>query len=126
MTKCVFPNCSFTGSPEYCFRHKEKGIKQPNKPKPIKKVSDREKARKAELKKMYPVFLSKPENALCGLKLKGCLGKATVIHHLRGRIGDQVFEVKDWMASCIWCNIQVENDPKAIEKGLKIKQHSNG
>lgn len=85
----------------------------------IPKKSTKQKDIDKELKKMYPVFLSQPGNEYCLVKQKGCLDKATTVHHLRGRIGDQVFEVKDWMPSCVWCNISLENDPLAKEKGLK-------
>lgn len=87
--------------------------------KEIPKKSDKQKEIDKELKKMYLVFLSKPENKYCKVKQPGCTKVATVVHHLRGRIGDQVFEVKDWMPSCPLCNIVLENDPKAREKGLK-------
>jgi hypothetical protein len=120
MTKCVFPNCSFTGSPEYCFRHKPKNSPKEVKPKKaIAKKSDKQKEIDKELKKLYPVFLALPENERCQLKLKGCLDKANVVHHVRSRIGQQVFEVKDWLASCAPCNNALENDPDAYKKGLK-------
>lgn len=119
MAKCKFPNCNFEGAPEYCFRHKEKGVKTAKVPKPIAKKSDKQKEIDRELKKLYPVFLALPENEHCQLKLKGCLGKANVVHHVRSRIGQQVFETKDWLSSCSFCNNALENDPDAYKKGLK-------
>lgn len=106
---------------DFCIQHsKMMGIEKPKKePKPIAKKSDNQKSIDKELKKLYPIFLAEPENERCAVKQKGCLGKATVVHHVRGRIGEQVFETKDWMPSCIWCNMSLENDPKAKEKGLK-------
>jgi len=120
MAKCKSLLCPFEGSPEYCFRHKPKGQPKEVKPKkPIAKKSDKQKEIDKELKKLYPVFLALPENKHCQLKLKGCLGKANVVHHVRSRIGQQVFEVKDWLPSCSFCNNALENDPLAYEKGLK-------
>lgn len=117
--KCDRPK---QGNTDYCSTHnKALGIKVEKEKKvyQIPKVSNNEKERKKELAKMYPVYLSEPGNEFCQLKLKGCLGKASTVHHLRGRIGDQVFEINDWMPSCSWCNILVENDPEAYQKELK-------
>lgn len=121
MSKCKWPGCNKDVPDEYCVPHgkyfgkkeKEKKVYR------IPKKSDKKKEIDKELSKMYPVFLSEPGNEYCRIKLKGCLGKATTVHHERGRIGDQVFEVKDWVPSCIWCNISLENDPDAYKKGLK-------
>lgn len=90
----------------------------------IVKVSDIEKERKKRLKKEYPVYLSRPDNKACKVKMKGCTGKSTVVHHVRGRIGDQVFDQKDWLPSCIFCNGALENDPEAHKKGLKKSIHT--
>ena len=69
---------------------------------------------------MYPVFLAKPENKYCKVKMPGCTKIANVIHHVKGRIGDQVFEVKDWLPCCASCNIVLESrDGEARAKGFK-------
>lgn len=124
MSKCQFPGCikQLPEGRKYCLPHgKYFGEKEEKKLKTytIPNKSDKKKEIDKELSKMYHVFLAEPGNDVCQLKLKGCLKKATVVHHLRGRIGDQVFEIKDWRASCVWCNISLENDPEAYKKGLK-------
>lgn len=114
------------GTSKYCLFHKKmsgepKEVKVPN---PIPKVSDTEKERKKRLKKEYPVYLSKPQNKSCKIKMTGCTGKATVVHHTRGREGDQVFEQKDWMPSCVSCNGVLETKhAESVDKGFKKPRH---
>lgn len=79
-----------------------------------------------ELKKLYPVFLAKPANKKCKLKMEGCTKIATTVHHVRGRIGEQVFVQKDWLPSCVNCNGKVEEKhAEAAAKGLKKSKFTN-
>lgn len=122
MPQCSFPGCSrHAESNGYCIFHKGYSNSVSVKvPKEIPKKSDKQKDIDKELKKMYPVFLAKPENKYCKVKMEGCTKIATVIHHVRGRIGYQVFEVKDWLPSCPSCNIILESkDAEARAKGVK-------
>lgn len=121
-----YPLCPFCRSDADCPRHKDKHVAKESKPKKaIAKKSDNKIQVDKELKKMYPVFLAE-KLFICEIKSPECTGTATVIHHMRGRIGDQVFVIEDWMASCPRCNGFVEdNDAWAREKGFKLNQHSN-
>ena len=93
---------------------------------PINRESVKMKATKKDLKKEYPKFLK--SHPFCELKISPeCTKIATVIHHVRGRIGEQVHRQEDWMASCPACNSHVENkDAEAREKGLKKSKFNAG
>lgn len=119
---CNFPTCDrHAESTGYCLFHRMFSNSVAVKvPKEIAKKSGKQKEIDKELKKMYPLFLAKPENKYCKIKMTGCTKIATVIHHVRGRIGDQIFEVKDWLPSCASCNIVLESkDAEARAKGVK-------
>lgn len=128
MPNCLFPTCNRNAeSNGYCICHKiysnSVSVKVPRE---IPKKSSNQKEIDKELKKMYPVFLAKPDNRYCKVKMKGCTKVATVVHHVRGRIGDQVFEVKDWLPSCPHCNIYLESkDKEARDKGVKKSKFHN-
>lgn len=119
---CLFPTCSrHPESNGYCIFHKiysnSAEVKMPKEP---KKVSDTRKEANKELKKLYIAYLSKPENKYCKVQLNGCTNVANVVHHVRGRIGEQVFNQADWLACCPSCNIVLESqDSLAREKGVK-------
>lgn len=122
IVKCLFPTCG--RHPEtngYCIYHKgfSNGVVV-KLTKPIPNKSENKKEIDKVLKKRYPVFLSKPENKYCKIKMEGCTKIANVVHHVRGRVGDQVFEEKDWLASCPSCNILLESkDQLARDMGVK-------
>jgi hypothetical protein len=79
-----------------------------------------------ELARLYGIFLAKPKNKNCLVKIdSGCTGKATVVHHVCGREGKQKFEQKDWLPSCAYCNIKLEQkDGAARDKGVKKSKFS--
>lgn len=84
------------------------------------------KSNMATLRPMYAEFLAEPGNDVCKLKMDGCTHKAVTVHHSKGRIGDLLFDQTFWMASCLICNITVEEkDSEARGKGLKISKFSN-
>lgn len=130
--KCTWPHpCNKDKLPGqlYCTDHcRALGIR-PEKlskgPQPIKKKSENKKQIDRELKKMYPVFLAE-KRFICEIQSPDCTGTATVVHHMKGRVGEQVFIIEDWMACCSRCNGYVEeHDAWAREKGFKLNQHSN-
>lgn len=88
------------------------GIKketEPEKPKPIKKANAAKKKENRKLKKAYAIYLAKPENQLCNIRIdEGCTIEATVVNHTRRR-GKNVFNEKDWEPSCVNCNTAIEN-----------------
>jgi hypothetical protein len=122
---CAFPLCKRVAqSNGYCVGHRiyTGTVIEKSKPKPIPKRSEKMTAAMKELKKLYKIYLQK--NPVCKLEMPGCTKTARVIHHSRGREGKQLMNVKDWMPSCLSCNIQVElNDGIARDKGLKKSKH---
>lgn len=90
-------------------------------PEPIAKRSDKMKDLMKVYKPQVTEFLSRPENQDCKIKMAGCTGKATQVHHSAGRLGNQLLNEDDMIPSCSHCNvIGVEvNDAEAREKGFK-------
>lgn len=101
------------------------GIKAPESkkpPKPLPKRSDKMKAIIRELKKLYPIFLR--SHTACAIKSEICTGKATVIHHSKGRGLNEILDQRTWIPSCSACNIHIEKKDKwAREKGFKVSKH---
>lgn len=128
MSECLFPYCKQFAQPNgYCIGHRQ--FSSSVSVKPAKKIpvrSENQKAVIAELKKLYKIFLAKPGNQKCKVKMEGCTGKAETIHHTRSRIGEQVFEQKDWLSCCVWCNGRLEEkDAEARVKGVKKSKFNN-
>ncbi len=132
MSKCLFPTCkSHPQSNGYCVFHRIYANSTAVKVQlELPKESKKQRSIKAELKKQYPIFLAKPGNKYCKVKYEGCTKIATVVHHVVDRVGEQVFNQKDWLAVCPNCNLMVEtNHAKAVKDGFKksritkVKKH---
>lgn len=121
--QCEFPNCrSNKVRGIYCIGHaKMMGVEKPPKEKqPIGKEGDKLKEEKKKYKKLSEDFLKKPENQECKIKMEGCTGKATQVHHAAGRSGKQLTNVEDFIPSCTNCNLKVEiKNLEAKELGFK-------
>jgi hypothetical protein len=125
---CEFPGCS--RHPEkngYCIGHRiySNAPVVKEKPKAIPKRSEKMQETMKSLKKDYNIFLAKPENKLCKLRIDAeCTKQATAVHHLKGRTGKNLTDQHFWLPSCSHCNNQVEKkDAEAREKGLKLSKH---
>jgi hypothetical protein len=83
---------------------------------PIKKAS---KKRAKELREYKPVrrsFLK--AHPTCEVKLPGCQGKATEIHHQAGREGKKLLDVTDFLSCCRSCHRNITDDSReAIASG---------
>ncbi len=124
MSDCLFPICYWPAkSNGYCMHHQAyAGSVVPKPVKEISKESVKMKGVKAELKKLYPIFLQKHKK--CQLKMEGCTKESTVVHHTEGRGPAEVLNQKTWKASCVGCNLQVEiKHAEAESKGLKVSRH---
>jgi hypothetical protein len=136
--KCSWPTCtSYAMDNGLCTSHNKyygpedlKGVSKPTQPakpvkkarKPIKKQSDKMKLAMKELAKLVKKKLA--EQPECELKMQGCEGRAVTCHHSKGRVGKQLLNYKNLMASCSHCNlIAEEKDAEAREKGIKKSQH---
>lgn len=101
-------------------RQMKNGTRLPDvKPaKPIKKESSKMTQVKQELKKLYTIFLAKRKK--CEVKSPECTKIATCVHHVHGRLKDNLMNQASWKASCEACNSWVErNHAKAAEMGMK-------
>jgi hypothetical protein len=118
---CLFPTCSVhPESNGYCLHHQMYSNSVSVKiKKEIPKRSESMKETMKELKKLYPVFLAKHPN--CEVKLSPeCTKKATCVHHINGRLKDNILNVETFMASCETCNLYVEtHSALAKAKGVK-------
>lgn len=106
---------------------KNGSIQKPEKPKPdpIGKRSDKMKEEMKLYKPHVKEYLARPDNQECKANMKGCTGKATVVHHKRGR-GINLRIEKHWLPTCSFCNIEIERlDSVAREKGLKESKFLN-
>lgn len=127
--ECAFPLCTrHAESNSYCIFHKIYGKQEPEKVKVyvIPKRSEKQKKVMAELRKLYPVFLEK--HPLCEVRLSpDCTKIATCIHHVRGRLKDNLFNVKSWKSCCETCNLRAETHHKeAEEAGMKKSKFKTG
>lgn len=97
---------------------KEIKVRAPKVPKAVNKRSEKQKGVIAELKKLYPIFLSKRKT--CEIQGPECTVKATCIHHTEGRLPSKVLDSTKWVASCEKCNLWCEtHHADAAKKGFK-------
>lgn len=98
--------------------------KNPDKPK--KEIPKRSKKMKGvikEVKKLYEIYLAKPENQICLIQSPVCTKVATVVNHKRRR-GANIANVKDWEPCCPACNGYIENHTSwAVKNGHLISAH---
>ena len=88
-----------------------------DKPKSIRPVSKKRQGEMDEYSKKRLAFLALHNN--CQAKLVGCTGKATDIHHSKGRVGDNYLNISTWFALCRVCHSYLETNPlKAKELGF--------
>ena len=93
----------------------QKKGKTTKKPK-IKRVSKKRAKQEREYKPIRKKFLA--DNPLCGLKLPGCTGAATEVHHQAGREGKRLLDVNDFIGACSNCHkIATEKSKEAIVAG---------
>lgn len=87
-----------------------------------KPVSKKQAKALREYSKISKAFLA--EHEMCEIQSPECTGKATEIHHTKGRIGALLIDTKYFMASCSCCNQYVEkHDAWARENGFKKSKH---
>lgn len=100
----------------------KKKSKTKEKPKPIKKISDKQKKINAAYTALRKVFMQ--TNPIC--QFRGCVAKSTECHHVRGRGKEYMLDTSTWMALCShhhdWCH---HNDKEARELGYIKSRLSN-
>jgi len=85
------------------FNKSGKQLEAPNK----KSISQAARDRKYNLQ----AAAYKVKNPLCMAKLIGCQKHTEDIHHKIGRIGDNLFDEKQWLPCCRSCHNQIEANP---------------
>lgn len=91
--------------------------------KPIKAVADKRNKQNKEYSSIRKVHLE--EKPFCELKLPGCGGFATEVHHMKGRIGNLLTNRRYFKSTCRSCHQWVtENSMEAIQLGLSLSRHN--
>jgi len=91
--------------------------------KPIPKRSEKMKGIISALRPLYDRFLK--NRTECEIKSPECTGRATQVHHTKGRGVKVILDDTYWKASCSACNLYVERkDAEAREKGHKVSKHA--
>jgi hypothetical protein len=94
--------------------------REAKKPKPIKKVSDKQKKINAAYTILRKQFLKNHPN--CQAQLEGCTYQATDCHHSKGRTGSNMLDETTYIALCHNCHVKVELSP-TMAKLLGLSQN---
>lgn len=133
MAKCKSLLCPFEGSPEYCFRHKEKGTKEVKPKKAIPKVSDKKKSKageEKERKERLKIFFEekiqdRPELCQnCDAELINSMfpNARTIIAHLLAKAHYQSVETNDdnFIYLCASCHNRMDLQCERFHKESKL------
>jgi hypothetical protein len=103
----------------YCRNHL--GYSVP-KAKEINKVSDKKKELDKEYTKVRKAFLA--DHPFCMAKLQGCKGKASQVHHMKGKVGSEDYlNKKFFLAVCLVCHEIIERNPAfARQNGFSVSR----
>lgn len=111
---CTFPACEQFKKPGsvYCYGHERlmgsKSDKPAVAPTPqIAKVSDNMKEQLKVYKKLSREFLKKHYQC----QVKGCNNASQCVHHKAGRIGENLTDVRKFLAVCFEHHRQIEDNP---------------
>lgn len=104
-------NCKHsTCDGEYCRRTpKPKPLR-----KPIRKYSRKRQKDNRSYSTLRKEFLS--EHPICEAGLKMCRGEATDIHHMAGRVGEDLLNTDNFLAVCRPCHLWLESHPVAAKQ----------
>jgi len=111
---------------KYC-NHLPKEKKQPkpiarNKT-PIKPVADK----LASNRRKYSVLAKqfKIDNPYCQAHLPGCTHYTQEVHHMAGRLGDDLLDVGNFLPVCHRCHTWInEHSKEAIARGLSLRRNT--
>jgi hypothetical protein len=122
---CDFPLCKFNSDPgsDFCLHHR-KHFGSPRPSKEQKKIAARSDKRVKDQKEYVKIVKSMlAENPNCEIKMEGCTGLATGLHHLRKRGPKNFLDRNNLKRSCDSCNLWVElNSKTALSKGFTISR----
>ena len=116
--QCLVKGCNYNVfSKGYCKSHQY--LRED-----IKKSIPRESKKRAVENRQYSketrvAFFEKPENKSC----KICGKEATDIHHMKGRVGKLLNDMRFMIGLCRSCHSRVEENPEwAISNGYSIQK----
>lgn len=109
MKECSWPPCREEATHGvYCFQHNRVyGTKQEKPKQAIANVSEKEKERQKEYKKVRKEYMT--EHPKC--EFKGCNKVSTELHHRRGRIGSNLTDKTTFLALCHEHHRLIEDNP---------------
>lgn len=100
----------------YCRYHQQ--FRTDKKKKPTGNYSRLRTERNRVYSTLRMVYLQSHQK--CEIQSPVCWKSATCIHHVSGRVGAKLMDMKTWKASCIPCNEYIEShDAWARENGFK-------
>ena len=89
----------------------------------IRKLSKKRAAQNRGYLKLREQYLI--ENPFCKVMTEGCTGRATTIHHKKGRIGKLLTDTNYFLGCCMNCHEAIERNPIwAKEKGYSLSRLS--
>lgn len=101
---CPEPSCRNHGS--YCRLHLNYTVPVKSE---ISKKSEKQKEADKEYKKGRAKYLK--AHPFCEAKLEGCGKISMEIHHKAGRIGENLTDPKNFLATCRNCHLIIEKSP---------------
>ena len=121
--------CNDCGELDYIFskgRCKKCASLSYSKPKPKKQyispISKKQASRLSEYRKVRDEFMK--QHPLCQANIvKECGYYATDVHHMKGKIGEDLINAENFLAVCRQCHTYIEEHPEeAYSKGFSIKR----
>lgn len=94
----------------------------------IKKISKAQGKKNYQYGKKRKEYLA--EHPMCEIRVEGCTGKATEIHHTKGRVGKNMTDETTFKSTCPNCHRWTEVNPKqakeigASQSRLKTKNQA--
>jgi len=121
---CIHPDCDRHAlAGDLCYAHEKervkaerKALEPPKKRKAIKPVSKKKAAQIVEYSPKRAEYLEK--HPYCEIKLIGCVGMATQLHHVTTSANDFT-NMETVKAACWRCHFQVESVLSAAERRKK-------
>jgi len=84
----------------------------------LKKRSKKRSKQEAEYSKLRLAYLE--SYPFCKAKLPKCTIKSTDIHHMKGRVNEDLLDTTEWLSVCRSCHIWIETHPiEATELGFR-------
>lgn len=102
-----------------CWSCQTRHSNKPTNKKPLAPRSKKRAAQESEYSAKRKIFMS--EHPLCQANISGlCTTQSTDIHHVKGRSGELLLEVSEWMSVCRACHMWIETHPiEAAELGYR-------